>query len=230
VSKRVVVTGLGCVTPLGPDVQSTWSAMLAGTSGIGQITQFDTSDFDVKIAAEIKGFDPATFMSPKEARRIDRFVQLGLAAATEARTDAVLDVTPENASRMGVIAGSGIGGLASLSNGFDTLHSRGPSRISPFLVVQMLIDLLPGQISINLGPQGPELQRRLGLRDERQRDRRGGRDHQARRRRRHARRRRPRPGSSRSAWRRSTRCGRSRPAMASRLGRAVRSTRTATAS
>ena len=154
-SKRVVVTGLGCVTPLGKDVQSTWSAMLAGTSGVGEITQFDTSDFEVKIGAEIEGFDPATFMSPKEARRIDRFVQLGLAAAFEARRDAGFEIAPENAPRVGVIAGSGIGGIGSLSTGFNTLQSRGPDRISPFLVVQMLVDLLPGQISINLGLKGP---------------------------------------------------------------------------
>ena len=154
-SKRVVVTGLGCVTPLGPDVQSTWSALLAGTSGVGPITHFDTSDFDVKIAAEIKGFDPAAIMSPKEARRLDRFVHLGLVAANEACRDAGLEITAENDARIGVIAGSGIGGLASLSSGFNTLHTRGPDRISPFLVVQMLVDLLPGQVSINLGIKGP---------------------------------------------------------------------------
>src|SRR3712207_9029957 len=99
--------------------------MLAGTSGVGEITQFDTSNFDVKIAAEIKGFDPATFMSPKEARRIDRFVQLGLAAATEACKDAGLEITEDNASRMGVIAGSGIGGTGRLRARFTTLPTRG---------------------------------------------------------------------------------------------------------
>ena len=154
-SKRVVVTGLGCVTPLGLDVASTWSAMLAGTSGVGSITHFDTTDFGVKIAAELKGFDASTVMSSKEARRIDRVVHLGYAAAVEATRDADLVVTAENATRIGIIAGSGIGGIGSLSAGFDTLNTRGPDRISPFLIVQMLIDLLPGQISINLGLKGP---------------------------------------------------------------------------
>jgi 3-oxoacyl-[acyl-carrier-protein] synthase II len=155
VSKRVVVTGLGCVTPLGLDVPSTWSAMLAGTSGVGLIEGFDTTDYGVKIAAEVKSFDPTKAMSSKEARRMDRFVQLGIVAASEAVRDANLEITPENGSRIGIIAGSGIGGLGSLSGGFDTLFKRGPDRISPFLVVQMLIDLLPGQISINLGLRGP---------------------------------------------------------------------------
>ncbi len=154
-SKRVVVTGLGCVTPLGPDVQSTWSALLAGTSGVGPITLFDTADFEVKIGAEVKGFDPSKYMSSKEARRIDRFIQLGIAAAREAWRDAGLDGDEWDSTRAGVLAGSGIGGIGSLSSGFETLHTRGPDRISPFLVVQMLVDLLPGQISINLGLRGP---------------------------------------------------------------------------
>ncbi|MDP8921594.1 MAG: beta-ketoacyl-ACP synthase II [Chloroflexota bacterium] len=154
-SKRVVVTGLGCVTPLGPDVQSTWSALLAGTSGVGPITLFDTADFEVKIGAEVKGFDPSKYMSSKEARRIDRFIQLGIAAAREAWCDAGLDGDEWDSTRAGVLAGSGIGGIGSLSSGFETLHTRGPDRISPFLVVQMLVDLLPGQISINLGLRGP---------------------------------------------------------------------------
>jgi 3-oxoacyl-[acyl-carrier-protein] synthase II len=155
VSKRVVVTGLGCVTPLGLDVPSTWSAMLAGTSGVGMIEGFDATDFGVKIAAEVKTFDPTKAMSAKEARRMDRFVQMGIVAANEAVADAKLEITPENGNRIGIIAGSGIGGLGSLGGGFDTLFKRGPDRISPFLVVQMLIDLLPGQISINLGLRGP---------------------------------------------------------------------------
>ena len=154
-SKRVVVTGMGCVTPLGLDFETTWQAMLAGTSGVAPLQGFDTTDHEVKIAAEIPTFDPTRIMNAKEARRIDRFIQLGMYAARAAAEDAGLTVTPENAERMGAISGSGIGGIGSLGNGFKTLFDKGPDRVTPFLVVQMLIDLLPGQISMDLGLKGP---------------------------------------------------------------------------
>ena len=154
-SKRVVVTGMGCVTPLGLDLPSTWQAMLDGKSGVSPIRSFDTSEHEVKIAAEIPTFDPTKIMNAKEARRIDRFIQLGMYAAREAWQDAGMAVTEENAERIGAISGSGIGGIGSLGNGFKTLYDKGPDRVTPFLVVQMLIDLLPGMISMDLGLKGP---------------------------------------------------------------------------
>ncbi len=146
---------MGCVTPSGLDVESTWRSVRDGVSGITLIAGFDTSQFDVKIGGEIPEFDPTRIMSAKEARRIDRFIQLGMYAAREAWQDCGLTVTAENSERIGAIAGSGIGGVGALGQGFETLLTKGPSRISPFLVVQMLIDLLPGQISMDLGLRGP---------------------------------------------------------------------------
>ena len=154
-SKRVVVTGMGCVTPLGLDLESTWQAMLAGKSGAAPISGFDTTDHEVKIAAEIPTFDVTKIMNIKASRRIDRFIQLGMYAAREAFGNAGLTVTPENAERFGAISGSGVGGIGSLGNGFKTLFDKGPDRVTPFLIVQMLIDLLPGQISMDLGLKGP---------------------------------------------------------------------------
>jgi 3-oxoacyl-[acyl-carrier-protein] synthase II len=155
VGKRVVITGMGCVTPLGLDVESTWQAMLAGKSGVAPISGFDATDHEVKIAAEIPTFDVTRIMNLKASRRMDRFIQLGMYAAREAWADAGLAVTPESAERFGVIAGSGVGGIGSLGDGFKTLYERGPDRVTPFLIVQMLIDLLPGQVSMDLGLKGP---------------------------------------------------------------------------
>src|SRR4051794_1466239 len=155
VSKRIVVTGMGCVTPLGLDWESTWQAMLADKSGVKPISGFDATDHDVKIAAEVPTFDPTKIMNAKEARRIDRLIQLGMYAAREAFGHAGLTVTPENAERFGAISGSGVGGIGSLGAGFKTLFDKGPDRVTPFLIVQMLIDLLPGQISMDLGLKGP---------------------------------------------------------------------------
>ncbi len=154
-STRVVVTGMGCVTPLGLDLSSTWAAMLRGESGVAPIAGFDTVDHVVKIAGECTGFDPTTIMNAKEARRIDRFIQLGMVAAHEAWADAGLTVTAENSERIGALAGSGIGGIGSLSEQIKVLNTRGPDRVTPFLIVQMLIDLLPGHISMDLGLRGP---------------------------------------------------------------------------
>jgi 3-oxoacyl-[acyl-carrier-protein] synthase II len=146
---------MGAVTPLGLDLPTTWQAMLDGKSGAAPIQNFDTSEHEVKIAAEIPAFDPTKIMNAKEARRIDRFIQLGMYAAREAWRDAGMAVTEENAERIGAISGSGIGGIGSLGNGFRTLFEKGPDRVTPFLVVQMLIDLLPGMISMDLGLKGP---------------------------------------------------------------------------
>lgn len=153
--RRVVVTGLGCVSPLGADVRSTWCGIREGRSGIGPITLFDASRLSVRFAGEVKNFDPTTVLDRKEARRMDRFQQMAFASAVEAVRHSGLEITPENADRVGVVVGSGVGGLGSLSDGFKTLFERGPSRISPFLITQLVVDLAPGLISILLGAKGP---------------------------------------------------------------------------
>jgi len=155
VSKRIVVTGLGCVTPIGLDVPTTWHAMVAGISGVGPITSFDASGFETRIAAEVKGFDPTRYVGPKGARRMDRFVQLGLAAAIEAFQDAGLTVDECSAERIGVVGGSGIGGIGILSQQFEVLFTKGPERLSPFLIPMLIMDMLAGQVSITLGVKGP---------------------------------------------------------------------------
>lgn len=153
--RRVVVTGMGCLTPLGNDMPSTWCAVKQGKSGIGPITRFDASRLGVRIAGELKDFDPTAVLDRKEARRMDRFQQLAYASAVEALGHAGLEIAPDNADRVGVLVGSGVGGLGSLSDGFKTLFERGPGRISPFLITQMIVDLAPGLISILLGAKGP---------------------------------------------------------------------------
>ncbi|MCC7369834.1 MAG: beta-ketoacyl-ACP synthase II [Chloroflexi bacterium] len=154
-SKRIVVTGMGCVTPLGLDMPSTWQGMIEGRSGVGYIKAWDTSAHEVKIGGECPEFSTAKIMNPKEARRIDRFAQFGLVSAVEAWEHSGMTVTPENAEMVGCIAGSGIGGIDSLGKGFETLFTKTPDRVTPFLVVQMLIDLLPGHVSMLLGLKGP---------------------------------------------------------------------------
>ena len=152
---RVVVTGIGIVSPLGLDRQSTWHNLVAGKSGVAPITSFDTEGYRTTIAAEVKGFDAAAFVGRKEARRMDRFVQLGAVAALEAVEHAGLKVTADNCTRVSVMIASGIGGIITLSEQVGVLGSRGPSRISPFLVPMMLPDMASGQVSIMLGAKGP---------------------------------------------------------------------------
>ncbi|MFN8522579.1 MAG: beta-ketoacyl-ACP synthase II [Chloroflexota bacterium] len=152
---RVVVTGMGAVTPIGLDVASTWDSMVRGKSGIGPITSFDASNLDTRIAAEVKGFDAATYIPPKEARRMDRFVHFGVVAAMQAMQSAGIEPDTSPAHSMGVIAGSGIGGITTLGQQFEVLFNRGPDRISPFLVPMMIADMLAGQISISLRLRGP---------------------------------------------------------------------------
>ena len=152
---RVVVTGIGIVSPLGLDRQSTWHSLVAGKSGVAPITSFDTEGYRTTIAAEVKGFDAAAFVGRKEARRMDRFVQLGAVAALEAVEHAGLKVTADNCTRVSVMIASGIGGIITLSEQVGVLGSRGPSRISPFLVPMMLPDMASGQVSIMLGAKGP---------------------------------------------------------------------------
>ncbi|MHB0870333.1 MAG: beta-ketoacyl-ACP synthase II [Chloroflexota bacterium] len=153
--ERVVVTGLGAVTPVGNDVESSWAALVAGKSGIDTIRAFDASAFSTQIAAEVKGFDPAAAVGAKEARRMDRFVQFAVAAAQEALRDADLRIDSSNAESIGVLMGSGIGGIATLMEQARVLDGRGPDRVSPFLVPMMIVDMVAGQTAIHTGAKGP---------------------------------------------------------------------------
>jgi 3-oxoacyl-[acyl-carrier-protein] synthase II len=152
--RRVVVTGLGAVTPLGNDAASTWDAAVAGRSGIDFISTFDTSGFPVRIAAEVKGFDPAAVVGAKEARRLDRWIVLSVAAATEAVEDANLD-SAYDPSRVGVLFGSAIGGLIGITEQHQVLLDRGPDRVTPYFIPSVLVDAASGQIAIALGLRGP---------------------------------------------------------------------------
>lgn len=154
-TERVVITGLGAITPLGLDMPSTWSAMMAGESGAGPITLFDTSSFKVRFAAEIKGFEPTNYMDRKTARRSDRVVQIALAATGEALRHAGLEITGEIADDVGVIVGTGIGGEKTHYDQIRNLLERGPSRVSPFALARILPDMPAGQIAISYGARGP---------------------------------------------------------------------------
>lgn len=155
IPNRVVVTGVGMTTPLGLDADSTWKGLLAGESGVGPITSFDADGFATRFAAEVKGFDPDALVGRKQARRMDRFVQLAASATLEAAEDAALSVTDENRNRVSVMLASGIGGIITLSDQIGVLGKRGPRRISPFLVPMMLPDMASGQVSMLLGAKGP---------------------------------------------------------------------------
>ena len=152
--RRVVVTGMGALTPVGLDVASTWDAIVHGRSGIAPVQRFETDDLDVRIAGEVKDFDPTRYLDRKEARRFDRFLQLGLAAAQEAVRDAGLKIKPEQAEQVGVVVGSGIGGIGTIVDAAITLHTRGPDRVGPFVVPMMLPDMLAGMIAIQTGAKG----------------------------------------------------------------------------
>ena len=152
--RRVVVTGMGALTPVGLDVASTWDAIVHGRSGIALVQRFETDDLDVRIAGEVKDFDPTRYLDRKEARRFDRFLQLGLAAAQEAVRDAGLKIKPEQAEQVGVVVGSGIGGIGTIVDAAITLHTRGPDRVGPFVVPMMLPDMLAGMIAIQTGAKG----------------------------------------------------------------------------
>ncbi len=152
--RRVVITGMGAVSPLGNDLPSTWRAALAGESGIDFIRSFDASGFPVRIAAEVKDFEPPDMLSPKEARRLDRNVLLALAAGREALDDAALDSHYEPA-RMGILFGSAIGGFLGIMQQHEVLQQRGPDRISPHFLPGVLVDSASGQLAISLGLRGP---------------------------------------------------------------------------
>jgi 3-oxoacyl-[acyl-carrier-protein] synthase II len=153
-SSRVVVTGLGMVTPLGNDVPTTWAGICRGQSGIAPITGFDTSQQDVKFGGEIKGFDPRQYLDHRETRRNDRFVHFAVAATRQAIDQAGLDVAPIGPD-VGVLIGSGIGGLNTMHEQFKLFHERGPGRISPFFITMMISDIASGLVSILFGAKGP---------------------------------------------------------------------------
>ena len=155
--RRVVITGLGCVTPLGNNVKDTWDAILAGKSGIAPLTGFDTSSFAVTFGGEIKGFNIEDYISAKEAKKMDPFIHYGLAAGTQALLDSGLEVTEENAFRIGVSIGSGIGGISSIEKQHATLVNSGPRRVSPFFVPSSIINMISGNLSILHGLKGPNL-------------------------------------------------------------------------
>ena len=154
-NRRVVVTGLGIVSPLGLDVSSTWQGLIAGRPAVDYISLFDASAFDVKIAAEVKGFDPLQYIDRKRAKRTDRFTQFAIAASLEAIENSRLRIDSSNGYEVGVIIGSGMGGLTTLSEQFKVLYSEGNSRISPFLIPTMIPDMASGEVSIQLGAKGP---------------------------------------------------------------------------
>lgn len=153
--KRVVITGLGLITSLGHSVEETWRALCQGKSGIGPITSFDASEYPVRIAGEVRDFDPSPYMDRKDIRRNDPFTHLAVAASRQALADAQLTVTDELAPDMGVCIGSGVGGFKTLHEQLAILQEKGPSRISPFLIPMIMINAAPGMVSLLTGAQGP---------------------------------------------------------------------------
>jgi 3-oxoacyl-[acyl-carrier-protein] synthase II len=153
--RRVVVTGIGLVSPVGIGAEASWKALVAGQSGIGPITLFDASTFPTRIAGEVKNFEPGDFMDRKEARRNDRFIQFAMAAAEMAVKDSGLDMSKEDPTMVGCIVGAGIGGLGTIEETHALYREKGVRKISPFFIPSLIINLAPGQISIRYGMQGP---------------------------------------------------------------------------
>ena len=149
------MTGVGLLTPLGLGTEATWEAIRAGKSGVGRITQFDASAFSCQIAGEVKGFDPASYIEKKEIKKMGRFIQFAIPAADWALKNSELQITPENAERVGVYIGSGIGGFEIMEREHQTLLEHGPRRISPFFIPAMIVNLASGQVSMRSGAQGP---------------------------------------------------------------------------
>ncbi len=155
--RRVVITGMGMLTPVGNNVQDSWEAILAGRSGAAPIETFDTSAFATRFSASVKNFDINEYISVKDARKMDIFIQFGIAAAKQAISDAGLEVTEQNAPRMGCAIGSGIGGLPMIEATHDTLNASGPRRISPFFVPGSIINMIGGNLAIEYGFKGPNI-------------------------------------------------------------------------
>jgi len=153
--RRIAVTGVGLVTPVGIGVTESWKNIIQGVSGISRITKFDPSNFSSQIAGEVKNFDPVNYLNPKEARRMDTFIQYGLVAGTEAIKDAGFEVNDSNAHRIGVSIGSGIGGLGTIEATNDTFDAGGPRKVSPFFIPGTIINMISGNLSIMFGLKGP---------------------------------------------------------------------------
>jgi 3-oxoacyl-[acyl-carrier-protein] synthase II len=153
--RRVVVTGMGLVIPTGIGVETAWKNVCDGKSGIGPLTRFDTNGFETKIAAEVKGFSAELYIDKKEIKKMDLFIHYAIAATQEALKDAQLAITPENSGQIGVIVGTGLGGLPSLEKYHTILLEKGPGRISPFFIPMLIANLAAGQIAIQFGPKGP---------------------------------------------------------------------------
>ncbi|HET6595036.1 MAG TPA: beta-ketoacyl-ACP synthase II [Anaerolineales bacterium] len=156
-SKRVVVTGMGCISPVGNNVKDTWDSILAGRSGAAMITHFDASKHKTRFAAEVKGFDPVALFGTREARKMDRFTQFAAAVAIEALEQADLKIDESNRDRVGVVIGTAIGGIGTLLEQADVMRERGPERVSPFLVPMMIPDSAPGLLAIRFGARGPNM-------------------------------------------------------------------------
>jgi 3-oxoacyl-[acyl-carrier-protein] synthase II len=155
--RRVVVTGMGLVIPIGIGVETAWKNACEGKSGIGRLTRFDPEGFDTRIAAEVKGFNPELYIEKKEVKKMDLFIQYALAATKEAVEDSKLSITPENGDRIGVIVGTGLGGLPTIEKYHQILMERGPGRISPFFIPMLVANLAAGQIAIQYGAKGPNI-------------------------------------------------------------------------
>jgi len=156
-SRRVVVTGMGCISPVGNNVKETWDSILAGKSGAGVITHFDASKHKTRFAAEVKGFDPVVLFGQREARKMDRFTQFATAVAVEALEQSGLKIDEANRDRVGVMIGTGIGGIGSLLEQVEVMRERGPDRVSPFLVPMMISDSAAGMLAIRFGARGPNM-------------------------------------------------------------------------
>ena len=155
--RRVVVTGMGMVTPLGNDVDSTWSAILRGDSGIATAELFDVSPYSTRFGGFVKGFDVSRYLAPKDTRKMDLFIQYGMAAGIQAVEDSGLEVTEENSARIGAAIGSGIGGIGSIEQNCNLLEAKGPRRISPFFVPGTIVNMIAGNLSIKYGMRGPNI-------------------------------------------------------------------------
>lgn len=155
--RRVVVTGMGMISPLGLNLQSSWQALIEGKSGVGYITHFDAKDYPVRIAAEVKGFEPTNYIDPKEARKMDRFIHFAMATAEMALQDAQLKISPEVAERIGIVIGSGLGGLPVIEAYHKVLLEKGWKRITPFFIPMVIANLAGGQIAIKYGIKGPNI-------------------------------------------------------------------------
>ena len=153
--RRVVVTGLGALTPVGNGTEESWKSIVGGLSGIAPVTRFDAADFPSRIAGEVKGFDPADYIEKKDVKKMDTFIHYGIAAAKMAMDDSGLAVTEENAERVGVMVGAGMGGLPAIEKYYDAYLSGGPRKISPFFIPMTIINLAAGHISIMYGAKGP---------------------------------------------------------------------------